>query len=523
MFTFLLLFVNVNVNGGATEYPLFAAMHDGTNPPLTDEDIQTIANNFDALNRYSHNQTAIELLHSYNPNLKLLSYVNSHVASPNDAAESNKNSIAKYPFAVLTKPLSNKLNDQTVNIELINQFKQTKNITILASNINGNYSQNCSNYVSFIQINNEYMKVLSIVNISDIQYSLNVIRGFVGNPSNNSISQHSINSTLFAPIYVKSAPGAPDCNRLRYAMNIESEFAVSFLVNSTMNALNKGYNGSWYDCFSQQILGAQTMNTMHLNVSDVWSDNLQTFYSCTSFRQQQQIRLTKIWNQVNDNAIIYANNMNQKGYFDNTCGLRELLIANPPNFAKPLSGYSIEGYPQNIGLCGDSPYNGVSTQGWIANVNELIDAGFSGLNARPRIAGGGCNGGGLETANDTYYNQIVLFAYTSVLLAVNQRNTTIEFGIPPMRYMNNGKGPKKAWISPIFRYNIGGPIQHFKNVTQYKIGNGHCSYWRLFENGIILINPELNQTDYNINLNKSYFNPMNNKTVKNNITLNSFS
>eukprot|EP01084_Bolivina_argentea_P273327 465558_1 len=514
-----IIYGNIIVNA-TTEYPLYAIVSGKT--VFSDNDIKVIANNFHAM-QSKLNESTSKLLHSYNPQFKLVQYENSHIATPYQVAESNKNDIAKYPFAVLTKPLSNNINDNIIYLQLINKFNHSNSIPILPSNIDGNYSLNCQKYISFIEINTEYMKVLSIKNIGNSLYTLNIIRGFIDNP----IISHPINSSLFAPVYTHPTPATPNCSTLRYGINIESQFAISSLVNATVASINSGYDGSWYDCFSQSLFKESTMTDKKLDISQIWSDNMQTFYSCTTFRQQQQTRLTAVWTQLSkygynvNNITIFANNMNSNGYYE--CGTRELLIADPPNFPKPLDGYSMEAYSMNEGgTCTNATMGFINPKSWIKNVGDLINASYSKINALPMIANAGCYSIGLESLNNTYYNQLLLFGYTSFLLGVDKRDTTVKFGMPAMRYVNNGKGPRQAVVNEIFRYKIGDPIQSFKNVSEYQI-KGHCSYWRVFENGIILVNPQLNETDYNINLNKSYINPKNNKTMQYNITLQSLS
>ena len=110
----------------------------------------------------------------------------------------------------------------------------------------------------------------------------------------------------------------------------------------------------------------------------------------------------------------------------------------------------------------------------------------------------------------------------SFLLAVEDKdNGNAIFGIPAMRNINNTGSIAK--VNKRFFWKIGNPIESYNyiDVDKYVI-NGHISYMRQFENGIIIVNP-YNITDFNITLNKSYINPENNDIVQNNINLEGYS
>ena len=138
------------------------------------------------------------------------------------------------------------------------------------------------------------------------------------------------------------------------------------------------------------------------------------------------------------------------------------------------------------GSCKNASMGFLSVKHWQQNVNELRNASLSALHAMPMIANAGCYSIGLESLSDAYYAQLVRFGYASFLLGVDQRNTTVRFGLPAMRYLNDGKGPRVAVVDDIFKIKIGDPAETKQNVSEYSIGGAHCSYQRRFENGMVL-------------------------------------
>eukprot|EP01084_Bolivina_argentea_P175354 303684_1 len=529
LFCFALLISYVSNFVNATEYPLYAIVtgyYNGKKTSFTEQDIQIIATNFTRA-QISVNSSAAELFHKYNQNFQLEHYTYTWIMSNSTFAEANKQTIAIYPFATLSQPLTQNSNDNIINYKLNNNFHSI-GIPITASTTTNNYSISCKEFVSYIKINNEYMKVLSIKNNSQIV----VQRGFIGinNGKASNITSHNTNSTIFAPVYTGDSPLMASCSNIRYAINAESQYAIDSLVNATIYSVNNGYNGSWFDCFSSNIFQPFTLNGQQLSITKIWDSNKNKYYNCTSYRITEQNRLTGVWNGLkqrgynidgHDKIIITANDMYEYGYFQ--CGTNELLIKNSiAGFEHPLDGYSIESYAlKDVGPCNNSTVELLTNvNGWMNNVKELMNASQSGLNVMPMIGDAGCHSYALEKLNNSYYDQLINFGYASFLLAIESKNGNSKFGIPAMK-INTEKNIRYAHVSETFFWNIGNPIQTYSYLDLDKyIIPGHFSYMRYFENGLILVNPYYNRTDMNINLNQTYYNPdKNSAKMKDNIVI----
>ena len=539
MFPYVLissLLLNIYSISQSTQYPLYAIISDSQT--LSSQDLYVIATNFTSA-QFSPNSSSAKEIHSYNPDFKIVHYHNTWSTSDIQRVESDKSSIAKYPFGNLTKSLSSNYNDNNITLTLIKTNHSSEIIPIIPSTLNkttDKYSKSCKEFISFIQIDNEYMKVLSVNKLPENDtlnntiYSLIVERAFIGSTlSNYSSSSHNQGSIIFSPVYTHSAPGISTCSQLKYAVGIESEYAIQSLLNATINDVVKnGADGSWYDCFFQYSFKSVNQLGMPLNVNQIWSFDRNTFYNCTSYRISQQNRLTAIWdglhknsNTKNKNITIFANDMEARGYNDDQCGLKEMLIANSTmNYNKPLDGFCIEHYAiVEYGNCSYKYVTNLNVQDWKNNVNELIDAAKNGLKAMPMIGDAGCKSPAFEELDDKEYNKYENFGYATYLLGVYDRFGNVPFGIPALRKIN---GSKIALVNERFFWEIGQPVQFEDNVDLYKVnGSEHFAFQRIFENGIIIVNP-YNKSDDGIALNKKYYNPETNSFIQGSVNVDAF-
>ena len=460
----------------------------------------------------SFNTTTAKQIHSYNPDFKIVHYHNTGPTNDIYSAEYNKSNVLRYPFATLTSPLTNSVSDTIINLKLLSSFSK---IPLTASTTNDTYSSNCQHHVSWIRIDNEYMKVIKINSDTN---KLTVSRAFIGNGesnANNTISAHAVNSKIFSAVYNAAPPGINGCTDIRYAINPESQYAVTQYANYTAtDILQNGADGSWYDTFGGSSFKAVDGLGHSLDDNHIWDDLRDDYYGdCNNYRIAQQNRLTAIYDELSrkyklepNKVTIYANNMSPGNY--NNCGCGKFLQQNPG-----LDGYCQEGYAlHETGNCKQSEIVWSSLSDWKDHVNVLINASSLSLAAMPMIAQAGCKSPALEKLNETLYQQVITFGYVSFLIGVKSMNCGAMFGIPPLRM--DQKNVSYAYIDSVFYYKIGNPIQSKTNVDEYLIGNGHISYQREFENGIVIINPN-NITDKDIELRNEYINPETNKTVKN--------
>eukprot|EP01084_Bolivina_argentea_P200324 342563_1 len=499
----------------ATEYSLYAIISGETND-FSSQDIKLIATNFDAM-QSTINSTTNKVIHSYKPDFKIVHYHNSAPTTDIIYIENDKTSANRYPFSVLTSSLTSDKSDNIIHLQLIE--KTFKSIPIKASTTTNNYSINCDKFVSWIRINNEYMKVtnIEIINTNNHTYKLQVNRAFIGNDTNNfapNISKHNANELIFAPVYSSQVPGTKGCTQIRYSVNPYGKYGVNMYANYTHTDIENNFDGSWYDCLTSKPAGASDGLGNALSVDTVWDDFNNKYFNCIQYKTAQQNRLTNIFNYLQNeykinpnNVTIYGNDMFYSAYYN--CHTYELLESNPPSFPNPLSGYCIEAYAlHETGDCSKSQIEWNDLINWKDNINEFINATSLNLAAMPMIAQAGCKSPAIEKLSQNDYKKVMLFGYGSYLMGVKSTNGNTMFGIPAIVERNN---KRYVYVDEIFFYKLGNPKQFEKTIDDYLI-NKHVSYSRIFDNGIVIVNPT-NDTDQNIKLTQQYIDPNTNKTV----------
>eukprot|EP01083_Nonionella_stella_P246128 854884_1 len=224
----------------STEYPLYAIFDGGDK--LTTNDFKLITATFKAAQAGVNSSVATQI-HSMNNNFQIVRYTDDYAILNLTDGEYNKSNPLRYGFGTLLSSLTASSSETTVKVKLFSHFTQ---IPFKKSTPPAQYSKNCKAAVTWIRINNEYMKV---INIDTTHKQLTVQRGFIGNGSSKPVlSSHAQNTTIFAPVYFTSPPGTSQCtNTYRYMLNPESEYAITHYGDMVYSDIKTGLNGAWYD------------------------------------------------------------------------------------------------------------------------------------------------------------------------------------------------------------------------------------------------------------------------------------
>ena len=502
---YIINFVYIN---GQPVYPLYAIDSGKDTSNLTQQDIEIIATNFTFIQSVYSLKT-LQSLHSINKDFKPVLYINSDVASQTDL-EKDRFGCSYYQIASLPQSITSSQN--TFNVTLFKIGSEIK-----PSTNPGNYS-NSNGYVTFIRIKQELMKIVSVeaVDSSNNQQKIRVIRGF----DNTKSSSYNININIFHPVYDGwNYPNGEGESHLNYVLDPTQSFGKIRLINHTLKAIQSGYNGSWFDCFSAFQFNAVDNNGNKL--SDTWSFTLNTYFNRSTFALANQERLTYVLNETYKELgyypIITANNI-AGSYWSNRGNVKTFLEQdNKVKYKTNLNGYCLEEFAGqeiiNNSYKEGCPVNGIglilkwnSYKTWLNNVQEIMDASQNNLGIMPMIAQAGCKSIALEVVPSKERDAFEQFAYCSFLLGIEKMNGNTRLGIPPF-YQNKNQTLRYAHVNKRYFYQIGNPIQtwNYINITNYR-QNGKNSFQRYFENGLIIVNPT-NITDKDFKLNGSYYNP----------------
>lgn len=125
---------------------------------------------------------------------------------------------------------------------------------------------------------------------------------------------------------------------------------------------------------------------------------------------------------------------------------------------------------------------------WHANVRVFADAGRRGLKAMAKVGQAGWKSVAQEYLHPAALHRWTVSAYASFLLTVGgaQHKDRLMFGIHP--FAQTSDGSVQPWLHPVFFLDLGKPIHTFNVLEEYSV-DGHPSYVRRFEHGIVLYNP----------------------------------
>ena len=482
-------------------YPLYAI--DSGRTELQERDYQIIATNFSYIQGF-YTSEQLGQFKQANPKFKPVWYINSGTVDALPLETAGRLNASFY--------LAGNLSEQVNPTETTIKIHPALDVSHLKpSTTAGNFTTK-DGYVTFIRLGQEIVK---IVDVTDNGSSVTVVRGF----ANTQPMPHNAGDSVFAPVYNSEGfPGGRES--IVYTLDPVQPLSVQRLVNHTLLAVETGYSGSWFDLFSDHQYNAVDMGGKRLN--STWDFASKAYYTKEGLLQVQENRLEKVWNSVKKTLGYYptilANNLASCYWPGNRSGdCRQLIERNTST--RPLDGYCLEAF------CGvehnSDPYQSgcdpaklsfdwVPAEEWLKHVQVVMDAAQKNLAAFPMVAQAGCKSVKLEmigSLRDKFEN----FAYASYLLAVEEPSGMTRLGIPAF-YQSNGK--RYAYVHPRYTWPIGTPTRTVApdDIVEYQ-PHGHTSFVRPFTGGMVVVNP-YNQTDTQVRLNGTFFDPVSQKMVE---------
>ncbi|XP_065179395.1 uncharacterized protein LOC135809881 [Sycon ciliatum] len=525
-------------------YPLAAlggeALHNKAVPLPTADDIKTIAESFDYLHgEYTSNW--LQLMHETRPGMGVVQYINSHIASAKGIENTHGGRLSTIYYC--TGWLDAEVSEKDTELDIL---LDNKHSPLIASTSAGNVSTK-DEYVTYLRLENELAKIVSVesprhkvsrlAKANGTIQKVTVLRGFDG----TSPAAHSKNMSVLGPSY-KNYPGQQlsenwlideaslwksehgnglpgevfdrNDSPITYDIDPASGFASAVLINFTLQAVSAGYNGSWFDCFSDHVLKATDVGGRPVHGDAYWNFATKASYTAEEFSNAQRKRLQAVFESVHATLgffpLILANNVGAS-YF--TYG-RSFLIPGPGDF-RPLDAYDLEAFAgtlqatkPGVNSCSGPPEDFVveykDPDGWLRNIQLISNASQSNLSLIAMMSSAGCESFPMEGMGEQR-TQLQHFAYASYLLAATGPSTRTHFGIPAYYQAN---GTRFVHIDDWFYLDIGTPTETYPpaGVTKYQPA-GHASFVRQFTKGVVVVNPT-NTTDEAVPLGNSYHYPL---------------
>lgn len=496
-------------------YPLYAIA--SGNPDPSPDDLEVIARSF-SLIQGDFSRDEMQAIHRINPGFRNVSYINSsytQTAAQVPEVEGNfRNALIMFPVARLSRAIGAK--DSVFQLEKTPEHDHDE-IALKGSTRKGNTSSDGSglrstqSYVTWILIGDEFMRIEAFDNTTG---TIRVARAFDGTAA----AGHQQGALVFCPAYLGSQnltgawPGGPG-EHLRYGFDPGKPASGLWIAGLAKGKMEEGYDGVWLD-----IMSASSFNLCDALGRKVraWNFNTSGYYTPDEYREGQELKVSVIQKTIRDETgqypFIVANNMTGNNFEAGEGGLRKLLESTKIK-PRPIDGYCIEGFAGGFfakvdeGIVGGLEFHTGKT--WEDNVRMLMKCAQQHLAAYPMSGKAGSKTLLIEPLGD---ERVAFedFAYASYLLAVEADFET-PFGIPAF-YQDGGR--RFAYLDPRYTWPIGAPAETVapEDLEKYQV-DGHLSYLRKFENGIVLVNPT-EEMDKPMRLRGVYLDPRTGEQVR---------
>ena len=371
-------------------------------------------------------------------------------------------------------------------------------------------------YVTWLRIGDEYMKLLKVEPVCELpciypDAQVTVERGLWHSPKRS----HGTDTSVLAPIYhgegchPQPKKLSPEGSCLRYAWDPARPYVAEYLAD----AYNSSYDGLWLDCFgatphlAYNAIG-NDMRKFIWNVADDVKYGLDGYVAAQHTLVERVRELTAKRGATH----LYANNVDRWVSAPVLLKPRVLLDGGAKeSFAIRVN----ENEPCTAGTAVPQQVYPVEEIDWIANMNQVMNLSAAGLPTMPIIGDAGCRSPQLVRAPNR--EELEDFGYASFLLAAGTR--TSMYGIVPYYFRNATKGHTGGVfikIHPRYFYPIGAPMQtkgylagqsSFQSMDLEGYRVAPCTFARLFETALVLVNPTANCSDASVPLNGTWYDP----------------
>ncbi len=500
-------------------YPLF-----GPKISFSELDLIKIAENFDVSVGYLPTRDELAYIRGINPEFQALQYKASWTNSivrkdyPDPQFEQKLNNAMLYYRAGI---LEGAIGVEQTRLKVNSREGVIVPGTAHRDSLHSYSESGVKKYPHVLRIENEIMKVLEADGDS-----VTVIRGIWGSTPQS----HPAGSNVLSPTYVTN----PNTTSPSFGYHLDPAHPIRWhaLASECIEDMrDRDADGIWID-----ILGSSTLRATRMDgviTFSYWDRETDTEYTSEEFRKESEQGITIIQDSVfkvlNRYPVIWGNNMTAFTFMDGINDRYKFLVPTPEK-PRPIDGYCIEdawgGYTpeqwirfnehDEIIIPAKAKPGEQNYRNWEMNLEEVMVCAQEGWAAAPQMINGGMKNQAFEYLDDSLQHDWYLWAYSSYLMAVEIPDTgkisTFQ-GITAARLRN---GIREVNIDPCLQWKIGVPIESQApgDSENYKItGN---TYARQFSNGIVLVNPSLNDDPETIDLTQHggpYIDPETGKAV----------
>lgn len=366
------------------------------------------------------------------------------------------------------------------------------------------------NFITWIRIGDELMKILSVSSNISYPITVTVERGLGGTTP----TSHTANQTVTAPLYTVAPVIGGNNDNLSYFDPVFGPRKTRLKDDAIYNARFKKQDGIWIDILVG-LLGAQNMvggnytlwdhennqtltsEEINLKTKDALNDIYESFYARLGY-----------YPTIYGNNVLYDQNYNasSRGF------VMEKTITHPKgldgfchenswgHMSDDSGGIDNDGDPVNTSDVFRliSKYNNgrfleyYMGNTWISRCKAIALLAQRELPNQPMTINAGFkNQWFAYDLTDQQRYDFNKYAYASYLMSVyvdSENRIASRMGISPMT--DDGAGNIDITVEPFFLYDIGVPIEsnNYTNFTNYRVASNNL-YARNFSKGLVLLNP----------------------------------
>ncbi len=492
----------LTVPPGKPEYPLYSPFF-GSSHRFTEADITAVARVFDFVYGQPLSKEEMEAGRRINPQVQFIRYVGAWTMPADLAERSLRRQILYYPAAALGEDLDL----AAAEFHLV-EIPERKQVSLKPSNIAGPYSKSMTEYVTWIRIGDELMRVETF---DAVARRVRVTRNFDGEKAQT----HLKGDRVFSPAY-GVAPLTPNewerSKTLTYHHDPTFPARWSRIYDILAEFVAGGGDGVWIDILMDRSLDETDVDGKYMRppgpgLGPTWNYTTGRLYRRDEFRQKNEAGVRSIQERFREKfgryPVIYANNMMAEHFEEGQGGGRFYLLSTPQK-PRPLDGMCIEdfmgGYdfPEwdlwtktrtpSIPKKACYPCNAIY-KNWAENLKTVMKAAQAGMPAAPLIINAGMKTAIFEAMDRKARHEWELWAYASYLLGVEKKNGVCptKLGVP-MFYREGEK--RYVAIDPMYYWRLGEPAETVKaeDLARYRLP-GTEAYRRRFTKGVVLVNP----------------------------------
>ena len=471
-----------------TPYPLYGGSF-GINLPFSDADLEVLAKNFDALYGSWHiPYDKAQKVRDMHPGFQFLSYNGYWRVYGSDlvyAERGHKTDVMYYRAGNLKNTLGKK--DSVLEIEdllggLLSSTSH-RDSTFSYRSVDG-YKM-----TFWVMVDNELMKILRTE-----ENKITVLRGIDG----TKITSHKGGCPVLIPVFGR----APGSRGMEYRHDERSLLRKNRLQNNLEEAHAEHGGGIWIDI----LLG--NLSHYMINGETVPENRIWNLDTKRAYTKMERARNAEKWMNTLQHEfkkehgywpVIWGNNMMFP--VDKLHDRLQMLLQDKIK-PRPIDGFALENCFAKYGTGGNSgkEFSYQTYDEWKASVNSIIFLGEIKASGRPLMMDGGIDNLKYAMLPRERRYELYRYAYASYLLGVKvEPDNTIYtmMGLCPVVYDEGGNHYFE--VAPCFKAQIGKPAEYgpTKNVEDYRI-DGTDVYLRMFENGVVLVNPTDNKQKVNL-------------------------